>query len=152
MFIYLVNVMNGMAGGRIVGVVFFICVTFAGVSSIINLYEAPVAFLQEQFGMKRLPATASSWLLGSCCALYSGSCIELDGYCINLSLPVRSTVGGGILFLDRGKRICGTCSKRRNERTNWFMVLPSWKIRILLMCGNCTCGRNFLWWNWIKVC
>ena len=64
MFIYLVNVMNGMAGGRIVGVVFFICVTFAGVSSIINLYEAPVAFLQEQFGMKRLPATASILAFG----------------------------------------------------------------------------------------
>lgn len=70
MFIYLVNVMNGMAGGRIVGVVFFICVTFAGVSSIINLYEAPVAFLQEQFGMKRLPATASILAFGGAVALF----------------------------------------------------------------------------------
>ena len=46
MFIFLVNVFNGMPGGRLVGIVFFICVVFAGVSSIINLYEAPVAFLQ----------------------------------------------------------------------------------------------------------
>ena len=49
MFIFLVNVINGMAGGRIVGIVFFVCVCFAGISSIINLYEAPVAFLQEKF-------------------------------------------------------------------------------------------------------
>ena len=37
MFVYLVNVFNGMPGGRIVGMVFFICVLFAGVSSIVNL-------------------------------------------------------------------------------------------------------------------
>jgi NSS family neurotransmitter:Na+ symporter len=56
MFVYLPNVFNGMVGGRIVGMVFFLCVLFAAVSSIVNLYEAPVAFFQEQFKMKRLPA------------------------------------------------------------------------------------------------
>lgn len=61
MFVYLVNVFNAMPGGRIVGMIFFICVLFAGVSSIINLYEAPVAALQERFGMKRL---ASVGLIG----------------------------------------------------------------------------------------
>lgn len=44
MFVYLVNVFNAMPGGRIVGMIFYICVLFAGVSSIVNLYEAPVAF------------------------------------------------------------------------------------------------------------
>ena len=48
MFIYLVNVINGMIGGRIIGVVFYLCILFAGVSSIINLYETPVAVLQEK--------------------------------------------------------------------------------------------------------
>lgn len=56
MFVYLVNVLNGMAGGRIVGAVFFVCVLFAGITSIINLYEAPVAWLREQFGIGRLPS------------------------------------------------------------------------------------------------
>ena len=56
MFVYLVNVLNGMAGGRIVGMIFFVCVLFAGITSIINLYEAPVAWLQEQFGVRRLAA------------------------------------------------------------------------------------------------
>ena len=69
MFIYLVNVINGMAGGRIVGIVFFLCVTFAGVSSIINLYEAPVAFLQEKFKLKRIPATAVIHVIGLAAAL-----------------------------------------------------------------------------------
>lgn len=57
MFIHLVKVMNGMPGGLAVGIVFYVCVLFAGVSSIINLYEAPVAALQEKLGLKRLSAT-----------------------------------------------------------------------------------------------
>ena len=69
MFIFLVNVINGMVGGRIVGIVFFVCVTFAGISSIINLYEAPVAFLQEKFKLKRVPATAVIHVIGCAVAL-----------------------------------------------------------------------------------
>ena len=64
MFVYLVNVFNGMPGGRIVGMVFFICVLFAGVSSIVNLYEAPVAFLQEKLHLKRAPAVAAIGVIG----------------------------------------------------------------------------------------
>ncbi len=64
MFVYLVNVLNGMAGGRIVGMIFFVCVLFAGITSIINLYEAPVAWLQERFGLKRLAAVGIIGALG----------------------------------------------------------------------------------------
>lgn len=69
MFIYLVEVMNGMAGGQLVGIIFFVCVTFAGVSSIINLYEAPVAFLQETFDLKRIYATAIIHVFGCIVAI-----------------------------------------------------------------------------------
>lgn len=69
MFVYLVNVLNGMAGGRIVGMIFFICVLFAGVSSIVNLYEAPVAFLQEEFRLKRVPSVAIIGAVGGLVAL-----------------------------------------------------------------------------------
>lgn len=69
MFVYLVNVFNSMPGGRIVGMIFYICVLFAGVSSIINLYEAPVAFLQEKLHMKRLPSVAVISVIGCIVAL-----------------------------------------------------------------------------------
>ncbi|MDO5563904.1 MAG: sodium-dependent transporter [Eubacteriales bacterium] len=69
MFVYLVNVFNGMPGGRIVGMIFFICVLFAGVSSIVNLYEAPVATLQEKFKMKRLPAVLCIGVVGCIVAI-----------------------------------------------------------------------------------
>ncbi len=69
MFVYLVNVFNGMPGGTIVGMVFFVCVLFAGVSSLVNLYEAPVAYLQEKFKMKRLVAVGSIGTLGAVVAI-----------------------------------------------------------------------------------
>ena len=65
MFVYLVNVFNGMTGGRIVGMIFFICVLFAGVSSIVNLYEAPVAFLQEKLHLNRVPSVAIIGVIGA---------------------------------------------------------------------------------------
>lgn len=65
MFVYLVNVLNGMAGGRVVGMIFFLCVLFAGATSIVNLYEVPVAFLQEKFGLRRIPAVAVIGLIGA---------------------------------------------------------------------------------------
>ena len=64
MFVYLVNVFNGMPGGRIVGMIFFIAVLFAGITSIINLYEAPVAYLQERFNMKRVKSVVVIGVIG----------------------------------------------------------------------------------------
>lgn len=57
MFIWLVNVINGMQAGSVVGIVFFVSVLFAGISSIINLYEAPVATLQDNLGINRIAST-----------------------------------------------------------------------------------------------
>ena len=69
MFVYLVNVLNGMAGGRVIGAIFFVCVLFAGITSIINLYEAPVAWLREQFGINRLGAVVIIGLIGMAVSL-----------------------------------------------------------------------------------
>ncbi len=69
MFIYLVNVLNSMPGGLIVGIIFYVCVLFAGLSSIINLYEAPVATLQENFKLGRVPATLITLATGGVVAI-----------------------------------------------------------------------------------
>ena len=69
MFVYLVNILNGMPGGRIIGVIFYVAVLFAGLSSIVNLYEAPVATMQEQFKLKRGPAVAVTGVIGAVVAL-----------------------------------------------------------------------------------
>nr|WP_325211207.1 sodium-dependent transporter [uncultured Oscillibacter sp.] len=69
MFVYLVNILNGMPGGRIIGVIFYVAVLFAGLSSIVNLYEAPVATMQEQFKLKRGAAVGVIGVVGAVVAL-----------------------------------------------------------------------------------
>lgn len=69
MFVYLVNILNGMPGGRIIGMIFYVAVLFAGLSSIVNLYEAPVATMQELFKLRRGPAVAVVGVVGGVVAL-----------------------------------------------------------------------------------
>lgn len=69
MFVYLVNILNGMPGGRIIGIIFYVAVLFAGLSSIVNLYEAPVATMQELFKLRRAPAVALVGVVGGVVAL-----------------------------------------------------------------------------------
>ena len=53
MFIFLPNLFKSMPGGGIVTIIFFVAVLFAGMTSLINLYEAPVATVQEKLGLSR---------------------------------------------------------------------------------------------------
>ena len=56
MFIFLPNLFKSMPAGNIVAMIFFVAVSFAGMTSLINLYEAPIATVQEKFGLGRVPA------------------------------------------------------------------------------------------------
>lgn len=58
MFIFLPNVLKDIPGGRMILVVFFIAVMFAAITSLVNLFEAPTATLQEMFHLKRPTAVA----------------------------------------------------------------------------------------------
>ncbi len=70
MFIYLIPVFNNMGGiARIMFIFFYVAVLFAGLSSIINLFETPVAFLQEKLRFNRVTATAVIHIVGVAVAL-----------------------------------------------------------------------------------
>lgn len=70
MFIYLVKVLNSVPGGKIVGMVFYLCILFAGLSSIINLYETPVSYLEEKFKIKRVLASFIILAIGCLLAIF----------------------------------------------------------------------------------
>ncbi len=53
MFIHLPHLFSTMNGGTILLIVFFVAVLFGGVSSLINLYEAPIATVQQKFNLNR---------------------------------------------------------------------------------------------------
>lgn len=70
MFIALPGVFNGMGGiGWAIGAFFFIAVLFAGTTSIINLYETPVAFMQEKLKLGRIPSVVIIHAIGLIVAL-----------------------------------------------------------------------------------
>lgn len=105
MFIFLINVFNGMPGGRIVGIIFYTCVLFAGVSSIINLYEAPVATLQERLNMRRLPATAVIGVIGCAVAVcIQGIVSDWMDFVSNYMCPLGAFLAGVMFFWLCGKQ------------------------------------------------
>ena len=56
LFIYLPNLIKTMPGGWLVAIIFFVAVLSAGMTSLINLYEAPIATVQEKVKIGRKPA------------------------------------------------------------------------------------------------
>lgn len=134
MFVYLVNVLNGMPGGRIVGMVFYIAVLFAGLSSIVNLYEAPVAMLQERFQVKRVPAVAIIGVIGGIIAFliqgYTSQWMDIVSIYI---CPLGAFLAGVMFFWVAGKEYA---LKNVNEGTlkpigNWFYPLGKYVYCIL---------------------
>lgn len=68
MFVTLPQVFNSMVGGNIIGIVFFVLVTLAALTSSISLMETIVSIICEKTNMKRIPVCfiviAFSFLLG----------------------------------------------------------------------------------------
>lgn len=65
MFITMPKVFQLLPFGHIFGVVFFIAVLFAGVTSLINLFESPIEALQTKFGLSRKCSVAIIALIGT---------------------------------------------------------------------------------------
>ena len=132
MFVYLVNVFNGMTGGRIVGMIFFICVLFAGVSSIVNLYEAPVAFLQEKLHTNRVLSVVIIGAVGGVIAL----CIQpwtsqwMDVVSIYIC-PLGALLAGIMFFwvMKKDTALAAVYEGRtagKKDISGWFYPLGKW--------------------------
>lgn len=59
-FITLPNIFNSMAGGRLWGAIFFLCMFFASVSTIIAVFENIIAFAMDLTGCSRGKAVAGN--------------------------------------------------------------------------------------------
>lgn len=64
MFIFLPNVLKSIPGGAVILVIFFLAVVFAALTSLVNLFEAPIATLQEIFHLHRVGAVAVIGVIG----------------------------------------------------------------------------------------
>lgn len=126
MFVYLVNVFNGMPGGKIVGIVFYICVLFAGMSSLVNLYEAPVAALQEKLGWKRITAAGGIAAAGCAAALVIQGIVSgwMDAISIYVC-PLGAMLAGIMFFWVAGEDFALDAVNRGRKKPigKWFMPL-----------------------------
>ncbi|NPD31303.1 sodium-dependent transporter [Eggerthellaceae bacterium zg-1084] len=64
MFIFLPHLFANMPGGAVFQAVFFCAVLIGGFTSLVNLFEAPIATLQERFALTRRTAVLSIGGLG----------------------------------------------------------------------------------------
>ena len=129
MFVYLVNVFNAMPAGRIIGAIFYICVLFAGVSSIVNLYEAPIAFLQEQFKFKRAAAVGTIGVIGLVVsiAIQPWTSQWMDVVSIYIC-PLGAALAGVMFFwvLGKEKALAAVNEGAKKPIGSWFFPLGKW--------------------------
>ena len=126
MFIYLINVFNGMPGGELVGIIFYLCVLFAGMSSLVNLYEAPVATLQEKFGLKRFSAVGVIAVIGCAVALLIQGIVSgwMDAVSIYIC-PLSAMLSAIMFFWIAGEEFAlQAVNKGRDKKIGrWFVPI-----------------------------
>lgn len=109
MFIFLPALFKSMPGGYIVAIIFFVAVFMAGLSSLINLYEAPIATIQEKLHLGRKASCA----IIAAIALVVSICIQgiVSGWMDILSIyicPLGAGLAGIMFFWVCGKKYVET--------------------------------------------
>ena len=69
MFVSLPYLFKNMPGGSVLIIVFFVAVLLAGLTSLVNLYEAPIETLQSNLHFSRTAATAVIGVIGAVSAV-----------------------------------------------------------------------------------
>lgn len=109
MFIFLPALFKSMPGGYIVAIIFFVAVFMAGLSSLINLYEASIATIQEKLHLGRKASCAIIAVI----ALVVSICIQgiVSGWMDILSIyicPLGAGLAGIMFFWVCGKKYVET--------------------------------------------
>ena len=105
LFIYLPNLMKSMPGGALIAIIFFVAVFFAGLTSLINLYEAPIATVQEKFHLGRAAACGVIGVIGVVVSLLIQGIVSqwMDVLSIYIC-PLGAGLAGVMFFWICGKK------------------------------------------------
>ena len=107
MFIFLPNLFREMPGGPVIMAVFFVAALFAGMTSLINLFEAPIATVQEKLHLSRLAAVAVIGAVGLGASLaIQGIVSPWMDVCSIYACPVGALLAGVFFFWVWGKDDC----------------------------------------------
>ena len=81
--------MKSMPGGALIAIIFFVAVFFAGLTSLINLYEAPIATVQEKFHLGRAAACGVIGVIGVVVSLLIQGIVS---QCTNMKLIIACII------------------------------------------------------------
>lgn len=123
LFIYLPNLMKSMPGGGFIAVIFFVAVFFAGLTSLINLYEAPIATVQEKFHLGRAASCGVIGAVGVVVSLLIQGIVSpwMDVLSIYIC-PLGAGLAGIMFFWVCGKKyVQAQVEKGRDHKfTKWY--------------------------------
>lgn len=122
MFITMPEVFKQMPLGQLFMVVFFVAVLFAGVTSLVNLFEAPIETLQTRFHLSRAKAVAAVAVFSAAV----GVCIEgiVSGWMDVVSIyvcPLGALLAGIFFFW-----VCGSDFVREQVQTGHEKPIGKW--------------------------
>lgn len=126
MFIFLPNLFSSMPGGSLFAIIFFVAVLFAGMTSLLNLYETPIAALQEKLGFSRVNACLITGIFGAVVSI----CIQgiVSGWMDVLSIyicPLGAGLAAIMFFWFCGKEFVEREVNKGREKPmfSWFFPL-----------------------------
>ena len=118
LFIFLPNLMKSMPGGAMIAIIFFVAVFFAGLTSLINLYEAPIATVQEKFHLGRVASCSVIGIIGVVVSILIQGIVSqwMDVLSIYIC-PLGAGLAGVMFFWICGKKyVQSQVDKGRNNK------------------------------------
>ena len=105
-FITLPSIFAQLPYAQVLAIVFFLAVFFAGITSLVNLYETPIEALQEHFGLSRIKSCLIVFAFSLVVGLFleNGDTVSgwMDIFTIYI-MPVGALLAGIMFFWVCGK-------------------------------------------------
>jgi NSS family neurotransmitter:Na+ symporter len=136
MFIYLPNLFASMPGGALITVIFFVAVLLAGLTSLVNLFEAPIATLQDSFHFSRAASVTTVGTIGMVVAIFIQGIVSdwMDFVSIYIC-PLGAGIAGVAFAWVWGKKaVLSEVSKGRKRPVgDWYFYLYKYGFCILTL-------------------
>jgi NSS family neurotransmitter:Na+ symporter len=134
LFIHLPNLFKNMPGGSVVTIVFFVAVLFAGITSLVNLFETSIAALQDEMKFSRTKATITIGIIAIVVSLLIqgiiGEWMDVVSIYIN---PVGAVLASIMLYWVFGTKFArDELQKGRTEKIgSWFEPMTKYVFVII---------------------
>ncbi|WP_176461846.1 sodium-dependent transporter [Anaeromicrobium sediminis] len=124
MFITMPNVFKMMPMGQMFSILFFVAVLFAGISSLMNLFETPIEALQQRFNLSRGTSVAIMAIIGAGVGVMLESGDKLGAWMDVISIyviPLGALLAGIVFFW-----VCGVKFAREQVQLGRGKEIGTW--------------------------